>query len=241
MPNPLLSSAQIELHADIRARAIELGYDPAVIEPIYDGVVDVETYLATKPRIMWILKEPYADFDNKRNPIGGGWMMFRDVREGDTLAKSLNRNTALRNVAYASYALQSGTASYALLPWITDFPTGYERAVKSVAYANIGKMPGHKTTPADHLKKICAVWKDILFWQIDLYDPEVIIICGTDTLVALNTDFGFNLSKPAKSFTHGRAVVDVHNWRGKRIVWASHPAARISPEDWVNAIIASCR
>ena len=48
-------SAQAALQADIKAPAIELGYDPAKVEPIYDGVVDAEAYLASNPRIMWIL------------------------------------------------------------------------------------------------------------------------------------------------------------------------------------------
>ena len=203
--------------------------------------MDAEAYLASKPRIMWILKEPYDDFDAKGNPQGGGWTMFKDFGEGDTLANALNRNAALRNVTYASYAIQSGAASYSVLPWITDKPQAYEKAVRSIAYANIGKMPGQSKTPTDHLQKICQEWKDILFRQIELYDPEVLIVCGTDTLQALNADFGLDLSKPSKTFTRGKAVVDVHNWRGKRIVWAPHPAAHIRPEDWVDAVIVALR
>ena len=52
---------------------IELGYDPAKVEPIYDGVVDAEAYLATQPKVLWILKEPYDDFDAEGMPEGGGW------------------------------------------------------------------------------------------------------------------------------------------------------------------------
>lgn len=236
-----LDERQAALHAQIQTRAIELGYDPAKVEPIYDGVVDAEAYLASKPRIMWILKEPYDDFDDKGTPQGGGWTMFMDFGAGDTLANALNRNAALRNVTYASYAIQSGATSYSVLPWITDAPKEYERAIKSIAYANIGKMPGQTTTPADHLQKICKEWKNILFRQIELYDPEVIIVCGTDTLQALNKDLGLDLSQPARTVTHGKAVVDIHNWRGRRIVWAPHPAAHIRPEDWVDAVIAAVR
>ena len=77
--------------------------------------------------------------------------------------------------------------------------------------------------------------------QIELYDPEVLIVCGTDTLQALNADFGLDLSKPSKTFTRGKAVVDVHNWRGMRIVWAPHPTANIRPEDRVDAVIVALR
>lgn len=97
------------------------------------------------------------------------------------------------------------------------------------------------TTPSNHLRKISGEWKDILFRQIDLYDPEVIIVCGTDTLQALNGDFGLDLPKPEHMVTRGGAVVDVHRWRGKRIVWAPHPAVRIAPEDWVDAVVEAAR
>lgn len=236
-----LLAAQAALHTQIQARAIELGYDPAKVEPIYDGVVDVEVYLATKKKIMWILKEPYDDFDAEGMPEGGGWTMFKDFGDGDTLAKAVNRNAALRNVTYASYAIQNGIDSYAELPWITDKPEAYEKAVRSIAYVNIGKMPGKTTTSDAHLSKLYRDWKDILFKQTDLYAPDVIIVCGTATLGCLNQDLGLDLSKPSRTVRHGGAVVDIHEWRGKRIVWAPHPAARIPPEEWVDAVVEAAR
>ena len=39
----------------------------------------------------------------------------------------------------------------------------------------------------------------------------------------------------------GDSVVDIHSWRGKRIVWAPHPAAHIKPGDWVDSIIEALR
>lgn len=54
-----LLATQTALHAQIQTRSIELGYDPKKVEPIYDGVVDAADYLAAKPKVMWILKEPY--------------------------------------------------------------------------------------------------------------------------------------------------------------------------------------
>ena len=53
----------------------------------------------------------------------------------------------------------------------------------------------------------------------------------------MNQNLGLDLSKPKLTVTRGGAVVDIHHWRGRRIVWASHPAARIKPEDLVDAVI----
>lgn len=236
-----LLATQTALHALIQTRAIELGYDSARVEPIYDGVVDAEGYLKTKLKVLWILKEPYDDFDANEIPQGGGWTMFKDFDKEGRLAATLNRNAALRNVTYASYAILNGMDSYSKLPWITDKPEMYESALRRVAYCNIGKMPGQTTTSTAWLKKIASEWKDILFEQIDLYDPDVIIVCGTDTLQVLNGDMGLDLSNPKRTVKQGKSVVDIHTWRGKRLIWAPHPAAHIRPEDWVNSVIKAAR
>ena len=155
------------------------------------------------------------------------------------MAKAVNRNAALRNITYASYAIQNGIGTYAELPWITDKPQEYEKAIRSIAYANIGKMPGNTTTSDAHLAKLYQDWKDILFEQIDLYDPDVIVVCGTKTLDCMNRDLNLDLSKPKRTVKHGKAVVDVHFWHGKHLLKAPHPATRISPGEWVDAVIAA--
>jgi len=33
----------------------------------------------------------------------------------------------------------------------------------------------------------------------------------------------------------------IHNWRGKCVAWAPHPAARIAPEEWVDAVVEAAR
>ena len=239
MTTTALLAAQAAIHASIQTRAIELGYDSAKVEPIYDGVVDAAGYLAAKPKVLWILKEPYDDFDENGNPWGGGWTMFQDAAPGKTLAQSVNANAALRNVAYASAAILNGVDSYSKLPWITDKPLMYETALRRVAYCNVGKMPGENTTSDAHLADLYRDWKDILFEQIDLYDPDIIIVCGTATLQSMNQDLGLDLSKPRHSVKRGGAVVDIHDWRGKRLLWAPHPAARIPPGEWVDAVVAA--
>lgn len=73
--------------------------------------------------------------------------------------------------------------------------------------------------------------------QIDLYDPDVIIVCGTDTLQAMAPDMGLVLAKPAHTVKLGGAVAGIHAWRGKCLLWAPHPAAHLPPEKWVDAVV----
>ena len=52
MAPSFLLAAQVTFHADIKPHTTELGYDSAKIEPIYDGVLDAEVYLVSKPRMV---------------------------------------------------------------------------------------------------------------------------------------------------------------------------------------------
>lgn len=206
--------SQSTLHSRIRARAIDLGYDSAKIEPIYD------------------------DTDEEGNPAGGGWTMFKDfVREG-RLAETVNANPALRNVARVSWALLSGASRHADIPKILDKPEVAECLLR-VCYLNTGKMPTATTANREQLQKIHGEWRDIVLDQVKLADPDLLIFGGTLDVWA--ADFGIDLAHPLAHGRSGGTVVDVHSWRGKRILYADHPAARTSREEWMGAILAAAR
>ncbi|MBP5544008.1 MAG: WXG100 family type VII secretion target [Kiritimatiellae bacterium] len=234
-----LETAQTALHEKIRRRATELGHDSGKISPIYDGVADAKGYLSAKQRLMWILKEPYDSFDETGEPCGGGWTMIKDVAEGKTLAQVANANPALRNVAYASHAILDGTESYEDEPWISDAPKVYERSLLNIAYVNVGKMPAGRTTSDERLFACYAQWKDILFEQIELYDPETLVF--GNTLQCFAPDMGIDLDKPVETVKSGCSTVNIYIWQGRRIVWAPHPAAYMPPADWVNSVSAAVR
>ena len=52
-----------------RSKKLELSNDD--LEPLPDGVSNIEGYCKSSPRIMWILKQPYDDM-NEGKPLGGG-------------------------------------------------------------------------------------------------------------------------------------------------------------------------
>ena len=230
--------AQSTLHAHIRARAIDLGYNPAKIKPVYDGVVNWDGYLKAPLKLCWILKEPYDDKDEQGAPAGGGWTMFKDfVREG-RLAETVNANPALRNVARVSWALLSGASRHTDIPEIPDKPEVAECLLR-VCYLNTGKMPAATTTSREQLQKIHGEWRDIVLDQVKLADPDLLIFGGTLDVWA--ADFGIDLAHPLAHGRSGGTVVDVHSWRGKRVLYADHPAARTSREEWIDAILAAAR
>ena len=232
------ASRQSALQSEMQKIAKESGYDPDIILPVYDGVVNIEAYLTTSPRVMWVLKEPYDDFDTEGNPCGGGWTIISDHRES-TLAEMARHNTTMRNIAYASFSIQNGGIPYNDIPQISNDNPEVSDSLLKVAYVNVNKMPSHSTTNAAALFQKYETWKGILFKQIDLYTPNTMIFCGTATLQCFTRDLNIELSKPERTIVNGRSAVEIHHWQNKQIVWAPHPAVRIAPEEWVNSIVSA--
>lgn len=56
-----------------RAKKLELSNDG--LEPLPDGVADIEGYCKSSPRIMWILKQPYDDMKDGNRLVAVGKCM----------------------------------------------------------------------------------------------------------------------------------------------------------------------
>jgi len=50
-------------------------------KPIYDGIVNPELYLQSKPRVLWILKEPYDNGEKYGDERDGDWSMAEAMNE----------------------------------------------------------------------------------------------------------------------------------------------------------------
>ena len=225
---------QPAIHKRIRSRAVELGYDPARIDPIFDGVADWAGYLAAPRKICWVLKEPYDDVDSMGNPAGGGWTMFKDLGAGRTLASVVNANQTLRNVAYASWGLLEGKTRDADIPWIKNRPD-VANALLRVCYLNTGKMPAATRTSDEQLRKVHDEWREVVLDQIELANPDLLIFAGT--LQVWAADLGLDISRPRHTAVRGSCRADVHEWSGRRVLWTDHPATPKPPEDWTDSLL----
>ena len=56
-----LNKRQQEIWNEMKKLAKELGNSNRL--PIYDGVCDLDGYLSSKPKVMWMLKEPNGQIE----------------------------------------------------------------------------------------------------------------------------------------------------------------------------------
>lgn len=226
-----LKNAQEGIKNDICKLAEERKLSTAEIEPIYDGIFDAKEYLLpTSPRIMWILKEPYDDFDEKGNPKGGGWKLFSD----DDFVNTVWKNKTFQVVTYITYGILNHK-KWDDMPWIRD-KKEMMNVLKRIAYINISKMPGDKRLKCN-LSEAYQTWKEIILKQIKVYNPQILIFGNTFHLVKDDL-IGEDVEPEIKEEVQNGVYLHVYEIENKKIFDAYHPnQSRIKRQKYVDSII----
>lgn len=182
-------------------------------EPITDGVVDFESYLASTPKILWILKEPYDEIVDA-NPSGGGFSITRDAL---AIGKFGNK-PPFAPMAYVAYAVFNNFRKWADILDVTDDPE-VKAAIKRIAYINVNKVPALSTSGGTDLASLFRRNRRLLLKQINGMQPDVII--GGSTLYLFFEDFGLK----REEFTDNGSVGFCRK-EGRLYIEAHHPSQR---------------
>ena len=198
----------------IEDEIIDLSPTNSDIMPISDGIVNPTKYLNSKLKILWILKES----NDVENEVGGGWSLTDTINNLNNWEEQLKNGTSdrtLQKMIYTTYGLLNNFMPWQEIPSIYN-PDVFE-AYKKMGYINIKKVPGVNYADASQIEKAYKENKEILFKQIETYQPDVII--GGNTLCYFAEDLNFN-EKSKKT-----APATTFFFDSKRIyVDAYHPA-----------------
>ena len=197
-----------------------------IAEPITDGVVDFELYLASAPKILWILKEPVDEIENGV-PRAGGWSMTKHVLAiGEFGGKG-----PFAPIAYAAHSVFNNFKKQAEIAKVSVDPHVKE-AVKRIAYINVNKMPALRTSGGTDFASIYRQNRQLLLKQIDGMHPDVII--GGSTLYLFFEDLGLKREEFADKGSVGFCCKD-----GRLYIEADHPSQwRIPRSTYVDDIVS---
>jgi hypothetical protein len=169
-----LTAFQDAMREKMTLHAKELGFDTEKrVEPIWDGVCDIEKYCSSSPKIMWILKEGYDNYD-ENGALGGGFDVYGDWKNPEKFDNVMEIKT-WRPMMYIMNGIASGE-KWDDMDWVWDDPNMLALLAGS-AYINASKMPGF--TRSGNMYDKFNQWKEIVLEQIDAYEPDVIIFGGT--------------------------------------------------------------
>lgn len=215
------------------------GQDSDNAWPIYDGVSDIQGYLSSNPRIMFILKEAYDDTTESEAgeiiPYGGDWSMPELFKECSQKGKW--PVTTWQRVIYAIYGAKHGL-KYNEMDYVKNDPE-MGNVLLSTCWINLNKMPGLSTSDNSRVRdEALSHWIDIVKKQIDIYDPEIIVFGGT-----LFKDDEFYYQFLSQEDWNNRIPVEGDDFLvkyikdGRVILDAKHPGLRKDVERWVNSLI----
>lgn len=134
---------------------------------VKDGVVYENSYLQSNPRLLFVMKEV-------NDSSGGNWDLRDFIREG-AIPQTWN------NIARWVYGIRNLDKE---INW--DFLKKNTNKLRkeilnSICVMNLKKSPGRGRTNNDELEKIATEDKEYLKEQFPLYDPDLIICCGSVT------------------------------------------------------------
>lgn len=146
---------------------------------IGDGILFYEKYFSAKYKVLWVLKEPYDDFDENGNPIGGNWH-FRDAfvnkkKKQDFAKEGL---PTFDPMFYIMYSINNDFIEWDKMPWSRNTPEMIDY-FKTIAYINVKKTPGYTTSPDKVIFDAFDMNETILLAQINTYQPDLVIFGNT--------------------------------------------------------------
>jgi len=219
-----LEALENDVKAELRSSAT------SIADPITDGVVDVDLYLASSPKMLWILKEPVDDVVNGV-PSGGGWSMAKDI----LAVGKFGNKPPFAPIAYVAYSVFNGFKKWGDIDYVTKNPA-VKAAVKHIAHININKMPALPTSGGTDFGRIYSQNRNLLLRQIYTLSPDILIFGSTIGFFLEDLGLKREEFKPIGSLKY--CV------KGQRLfIDAFHPSqwTQVSPIDYVDEIVATIK
>jgi hypothetical protein len=206
---------------------------------IYDGILDFDEYFSGKTKIVWILKEPYDDFDEDGNPIGGEWH-FRDALLPKKTIREFSRGSrnTYEPIIYSTFSILNGFPNSKEMEYIADKPEMLH-SLKNIAYINVKKTAGQTQTPDNVLYQAYLNHKNLLLEQIELCNPDILIF--GNTYKYFENDFGLKQTEFIQNDS-----LEYATKKNRLYLRAYHPAQRkastgYSKWDYIDDIVNTCK
>jgi hypothetical protein len=176
-----------------------------------DGVIDEQSYLVSKPRLLFLMKEV-------NGKDGESLDLKKFIREG-------GRPQTWDNIARWVYGIRNleREIGWAKLEAIN---TDEKRAelFKSICVMNLKKSSGRIITDNKQLNEVAKDDTDFLTQQFNLYDPNLIIACGS---AVRNTFFSF-IEKNEPDWKQTTRGIEYCRLKPSMVLISySHPEARV--------------
>lgn len=188
---------------------------------VTDGVANEKEYLDSKYKILYVMKEVNS-YQN------GGWSLTEFLSNGaitqtwDNIARWTEGILNLEKDIDWEYLSK-------------DNDLRRHKYLKKIASINLKKTPGRHTSIANEISMATKNNKDFIKKQVTLYQPNIIVCCGTSGLFVkycIDSDFTWQMTSRGIKYM----ILD-----NTIIVSFSHPEARVADHYLYYALIDAIR
>lgn len=180
-----------------------------------DGILNLETYNATFPKILWILKEPnYGEQPSSElheieyYPDNELLSIYEELKADmidyyqDVTVYSHWKST-FENILYVTFGIINKEFIYENIPNIDspDATINGNYYLNNVAFINIKKIPGGGKSIDQQISRYYDRHKDFILKQIELINPDIIINCSRvdkllyDNATDINENYDYSFGK----------------------------------------------
>ena len=188
---------------------------------VTDGIVDEKEYLESKYKILYVMKEVNSDQDDE-------WSLTEFLSNG---ARSQTRD----NIARWTEGILNLEKDLAWEYLSRDNNLRRDIYLKKIASINLKKTAGKHTSIAREIDIAAKNNKDIIKKQVDMYQPNIIICCGTGGLFlkhCLESDLNWQTTSRGIEYIIFDKTI---------IVSFSHPEARVADQYLYYTLIDAIR
>ena len=156
----------------------------------------------------------------------------------DDAVNVIKQNKTWSVMAQILYGITTG-CQYDETPPINDEMV---KLLKTSAYINVNKMPGETTTQKG-LKNEYKIWKEMLFEQINGYNPDIIIFCNTYNLFESDFEKENSPLKSVRVDNSSESIAPIYKTtNGKFLIDTFHPIqTQYKRAKFINSIINNIR
>lgn len=188
---------------------------------VTDGIVNEKEYLDSKYKILYIMKEVNS-YQN------GGWSLTEFISNG-AIPQTWD------NVARWTEGILNLEKDFDWEYLSGDNDPRRDKYLKKIASINLKKTPGRHTSIYNEIRLATKNNKEIIKKQVDIYQPDIIICCGTSGLFVRDClESGLTWQMTSRGIEY--MILD-----NTIIVSFSHPEARVADQYLYYALIDAIR
>ena len=189
-----LGKSEMDLYkekiAELDKQIAEMPHKPGESAPIRDGIINPERYYAADTKILFVLREPYSP-----TPDTGGWSVTESLGNKSSLKEQAKDGMAtFKPMVITSNMIEKGIP-FGEAKSISTTEEAFDTFKGNTGYINVCKNLNLESRGSNKafIAQKAIENKELLDKQVEIYQPDVVILGGTSDYLVDKTPHGYSI------------------------------------------------